>query len=591
MKHHRFWRPGIRLTAPIACLIILTNCAKTTSFMSAGELTKQLRAGHFDRLDTYFAKIQQEHALNTEGYRPLALAYENAPSDPALLTSLDSWCAQRPQSHFARTLRGILYSKFAWKARGDSWGYTVTPLARQLYAERLNKAQADLERAYVLDPTDPYPPAELLIVARGLYHEQQQAAPMAYTEDAHASREPKKPWTREDMEAWFHKAVQADPLDLTAYVNKLAFLMPKWYGSAEEVLTFARQAASSSSRGSPIPLLIILAHWELAGNNPGYFTPEIRKEIQETFARLEEDFPHANRFHAWHGVLATFAGERDFANAELNRVNSYASLKYAFLFGPVRGTFLLLGRLPDFERHALAWSRAHPRLPDPLYELGLIFFERDEIRKAEGYYRKAIALAKEMLKRDPMSSDAYHMLGASYFNLDADKSIDYYLKYLTLVPNDVEAYWTIGRAYLFKKKQYDKAIEFFQKGLEFKPLDGRLLVDAAEALNLSGKTEAAIELYRAQLQLDPYDANGHYSFGRLFDAHQQYDEALAEYSRVVELDPFYGLAYYAIGNAFCGQGRCEDGLGAFEHYIALNPPGCTECVTFAKRVVQTLRSK
>src|SRR5262249_50866902 len=65
---------------------------------------------------------------------------------------------------------------------------------------------------------------------------------------------------KEHLELWFQRAMKLNPDSYYACLNKLTYLEPKWYGSTEEMLAFARQCALSTNYGGNVALILEKAH-------------------------------------------------------------------------------------------------------------------------------------------------------------------------------------------------------------------------------------------------------------------------------------------------------------------------------------------
>ena len=61
---------------------------------------------------------------------------------------------------------------------------------------------------------------------------------------------------RDEMEKWFKRAMDADSDNLNACKQKLLWLEPKWHGSPEEMLRFARACRDTKNWRSGIPLVL-----------------------------------------------------------------------------------------------------------------------------------------------------------------------------------------------------------------------------------------------------------------------------------------------------------------------------------------------
>lgn len=175
--------------------------------------------------------------------------------------------------------KGNRYIKYAWEARGSGFAGTVTGEGWRLFRDRLTEAERALTKAWEMDPTDGRVPASMITVHLGLHGE------------------------REPMEAWFDKAMQADPDNYEACENKLHFLLPRWHGSHEEMVEFGRQCLQEQSWLRNLPYVLIKAHLDISKevSDPEAYLgqPHVWRDVKaghEGFLRVYPDFPRAK----WH---------------------------------------------------------------------------------------------------------------------------------------------------------------------------------------------------------------------------------------------------------------------------------------------------
>jgi hypothetical protein len=93
---------------------------------------------------------------------------------------------------YVLNLKGTFYVNYAWQARGDGPGATITPKGSGDFADRLKIAGELLTRASDLDPDFPDPATEMLSVVMG------------------------EGGDRDTMEKWFKRAIAIDPDNRTA---------------------------------------------------------------------------------------------------------------------------------------------------------------------------------------------------------------------------------------------------------------------------------------------------------------------------------------------------------------------------------------
>ena len=170
--------------------------------------------------------------------------------------------------------RGVFYTDYAWEARGSGMASTVTEVGWQKFNERATEARKALEEAWSLDKTDSESAAAMITVE------------MAIGEG-----------NRDEMEKWFKRAMDADSDNLDACKQKLLWLEPKWHGSPEEMLQFARACRDTKNWRSGIPLVLAEAHDRLAGYLPEakqveYMRePDVWQEIHGVYVEYIKNVP------------------------------------------------------------------------------------------------------------------------------------------------------------------------------------------------------------------------------------------------------------------------------------------------------------
>jgi len=137
-------------------------------------------------------------------------------------------------------LTGRFYIDYAWDARGDGWANEVSDESAKLFKERLLLARTALQKAYDLDPTDARAATMMITVCMGL------------SED------------RPTADLWYQRAMKADPDCYDATQAMLLYLDPRWHGTTEELMSFARTGRQTHNWRGRAPLAIIDAYENLA---------------------------------------------------------------------------------------------------------------------------------------------------------------------------------------------------------------------------------------------------------------------------------------------------------------------------------------
>jgi hypothetical protein len=161
----------------------------------------------------------------------------------------------------------------------------VTEEGWKLFEERLAKAKAALEAAWKLDPTDAKVAAQMVTVCMGRGH------------------------PREQMEVWFRRAMEADGDCVEACPAKLGYLLPKWHGSEEEVLAFARACVRTGNYEADLPMMLVEAHTELAAHteDPGKYLsdPVVWKDIRGVMEEYLKRYPTSKCLRTDYANVAT----------------------------------------------------------------------------------------------------------------------------------------------------------------------------------------------------------------------------------------------------------------------------------------------
>jgi hypothetical protein len=286
--------------------------------------------GEFEKTiaDPDLPQQELEHIFDLAGRASLALNHDRR-TLCAPLFDLLAKSAVNPST--VLTVQGAFNADYAWDARGNGFANTVTADGWKLFAERLNKADAALEKAWSLDSTNSEAATLMLEVELG------------------------QGKGRNRMELWFKRAMDSDPDNYSACFRKMYYLEPKWYGSADEMVKFGRECAAGKNWSAGIPYILIQAHNNLAeygDNSQGWPTrdyfaahPEAWDEIRQVYAEYRRHRPLSNWRDLTVARIAGFYGKWDDVNFLLNEV----------------GDGLQLPTMPQDEYNALkAEAQKHP---------------------------------------------------------------------------------------------------------------------------------------------------------------------------------------------------------------------------------------
>jgi hypothetical protein len=159
----------------------------------------------------------------------------------------------------------------AWLARGHGYSDEVTAQGWQLFEEYNGMAEKALTHAWELNPSEPRIALKMIDVELG----QGQG--------------------RDRMEMWFERAMALNTNYYNACKSKLNYLEPKWFGSVDDMLAFARECVHSTKWGGHVPLVMLDAHNDIQrqfaseSRKQDYWEePEVWLDLKSAFDRFFE---------------------------------------------------------------------------------------------------------------------------------------------------------------------------------------------------------------------------------------------------------------------------------------------------------------
>ena len=104
--------------------------------------------------------------------------------------------------------------------------------------------------------------------------------------------------------------------------------------------------------------------------------------------------------------------------------------------------------------------------------------------------------------------------------------------------------------------KFDKAIEFYSRGISLKPDDFKAHVVLANAFFDSGQFERAGEHYSRAIEIDPRDANARADLGATFAERSQPDleRAVREFDGALAIEPNHAPSLYYLGSIHAKRG-------------------------------------
>jgi tetratricopeptide (TPR) repeat protein len=225
---------------------------------------------------------------------------------------------------------------------------------------------------------------------------------------------------------------------------------------------------------------------------------------------------------------------------------------------------------------------------DELFGRDLAFFDNrlDQIATASG-----VSMG---------TAEGLYDAGATFLRLgQLDRASDAFIGALAMDPALADAYNANG-VVLTRRRQYDEALQMFEKALELNPNDAGFRVNTAIAFHLQGKKEASNKAYQEAVAInqdfsgildflgkapsaavrsaapavDPLQrlaAEKAYDDGAAYLRLKAFDRAIDAFDRALNLNPSSAEAHNAKGVVLTRQRKYDEALDLFSKAAQLNP--------------------
>jgi arylsulfatase A-like enzyme/Flp pilus assembly protein TadD len=146
---------------------------------------------------------------------------------------------------------------------------------------------------------------------------------------------------------------------------------------------------------------------------------------------------------------------------------------------------------------------------------------------------------------------------------------------LFLFDMDPEVWNLLGVAY-WKRKDFDRALDFYQKALSLDPGDaiininiGSCYVEMAQTTANPEAVQKSVAHFKTAIADDPMLASAYNGLGGAMKLLGNVDEAVANWKKTLELDPLYAISAYNLAYALLEKGDKKQALKYALKYLAL----------------------
>lgn len=192
-----------------------------------------------------------------------------------------------------------------------------------------------------------------------------------------------------------------------------------------------------------------------------------------------------------------------------------------------------MGRTEQAKQDFLASIGLDRENADPYFNIGLIYLDEAEYRKALMYLKSAVEL-------NPSDSQFLTELGHLYLEMEREQeALKLFQKARETNPDDAQVDFHLGYYFLYKKRDPVQAVKHYMCGLKKEPDDQFALADLAVAYWIKGANKKTEEIQR---KLRSVPGLAPYTVSRLVYLNMEmgaYDQALNYYHQAMDgTDPF-----------------------------------------------------
>ncbi len=183
----------------------------------------------------------------------------------------------------------------------------------------------------------------------------------------------------------------------------------------------------------------------------------------------------------------------------------------------------------------------------------------------------AIAVYREIIRRDPTFAQTYYNLGIALTAKGrTNEAIAAYREAVRLDPQDAEAHYNLGLV-LQNARDWDGAIAAYREAIKHNPKYSEAHTNLGIALADKGRGGEAIAAYREALKHDPTLVPAHYNLGLALKAARDWDGAVAAFRDAIKYDPTLAPAHSNLGIILKDRDDLNGAIAAYREAVKYDP--------------------
>ncbi len=204
-------------------------------------------------------------------------------------------------------------------------------------------------------------------------------------------------------------------------------------------------------------------------------------------------------------------------------------------------------------------------LAGSFYEKGMNYFNNEDYSGAALSFKMATIL-------DGKNGKYFANLGYAYHRQNNQRAEEAYLKALSLGYDEPLLYASMGLFYQEGKKDYDLAIQYYKKAVDFNPPQYTFAYDnLMNLLLILGRADEVVPVAEKLIQIYPENTIAFYYLGTSYDLSLHFEEAEKAFKKAIELEPGNPAWVAKSAGVLLNKGDVSQAIKEYEKALDLNP--------------------
>ncbi len=199
------------------------------------------------------------------------------------------------------------------------------------------------------------------------------------------------------------------------------------------------------------------------------------------------------------------------------------------------------------------------------FELGKLYLQNLDFEKAEASF-------DEVLRLDPESMDYREEIARFYIEkMMFSKAVEIYLELGEIDPSAKGKYYTEIAKIYENRRNFDRALEYWQKVVESEESNPKLHIQLAEEYIRNERYEEAQAEYRRAIELAPDNYDYRLKLAKFYETHKRYEEAISQYEAILSRDKFNEDGLRNLFNLLVNLAELEEIFSELKQKVAGDP--------------------